>query len=75
MSVLACFQERRSLGRAQQRSLTTTIMSDNDSPHEEAAQPTGDSISSPAEFLKVLVGKRVKVRLTSGVDYLGEDMP
>ena len=47
-------------------------MSDDNSPSAEALQPTGDSIGSPSEFLKVLVGKKVKVRLTSGVDYLGK---
>jgi len=32
----------------------------------------GPSAGSPSEFLKNIVGKRVKVRIGSGVDYHGE---
>ena len=36
---------------------------------EEVAGPTA---GSPSEFLKNIVGKKVKVRIGSGVDYHGE---
>lgn len=33
--------------------------------------PSGQSSGSPSGFLKAVVGKRVVVRLVSGVDYKG----
>ncbi|WVQ85066.1 U6 snRNA-associated Sm-like protein LSm6 [Cryptococcus sp. DSM 104549] len=33
--------------------------------------PEGPAAGSPSEFLKNIVGKRVKVRIGSGVDYHG----
>jgi hypothetical protein len=40
----------------------------NDAP---APPPISSTSGSPADFLKGVVGKRVVVRLTSGVDYRG----
>lgn len=42
---------------------------DSQSPEPEAQGPAA---GSPSEFLKNIVGKRVKVRIGSGVDYHGE---
>ena len=39
------------------------------SPEPEAKGPTA---GSPADFLKNIVGKKVKVRIGSGIDYHGE---
>lgn len=41
-------------------------MSDN------TASATADPSGSPAEFLKNVVGKQVKVRIGGGIDYEGE---
>jgi len=41
-----------------------------DSPSELPAGPSSSS-GSPTDFLKAVVGKRVVVRLVSGVDYRG----
>ena len=49
-------------------------MSDHDSPPDDSAAPASAPVSkgSPNDFLKAVVGKRVVVRLVSGVDYKGE---
>lgn len=52
-------------------------MDDDNSPpppsEPAAAQPPAPtSTGSPTDFLKGVVGKRVVVRLTSGVDYKGK---
>ncbi|KAI9511368.1 putative U6 snRNA-associated Sm-like protein LSm6 [Russula earlei] len=46
---------------------------DGTPPPPEATPPPPPPVTSgsPTEFLKNVVGKRVVVRLTSGVDYLG----
>lgn len=44
---------------------------DAQSPLPPAPPPVGTHIGSPTDFLKGVVGKRVIVRLTSGVDYRG----
>ncbi|KAG8830668.1 U4/U6-U5 snRNP complex subunit lsm6 [Serendipita sp. 399] len=49
-------------------------MSDYESPPAEetsAPAPSTSSKGSPNDFLKAVVGKRVIVRLVSGVDYKG----
>ena len=42
------------------------------SPPPLPAPPVQKYIGSPTDFLKGVVGKRVIVRLTSGVDYQGQ---
>ncbi|KAH9913519.1 uncharacterized protein B0H18DRAFT_164795 [Fomitopsis serialis] len=51
-------------------------MSDDPSPPHAPAEPSPPppppaALGSPTDFLKGVVGKRVVVRLTSGVDYRG----
>ncbi|KZT51197.1 U6 snRNA-associated Sm-like protein LSm6 [Calocera cornea HHB12733] len=41
------------------------------SPPQEAAGGATGTVGTPADFLKGVIGKRVVVRLTSGVDYQG----
>lgn len=41
-------------------------------PVESTPPPPPSATGSPTEFLKNVVGKRVVVRLTSGVDYRGK---
>lgn len=41
-------------------------------PPEQQPPPQPSHTGSPTDFLKGVVGKRVIVRLTSGVDYRGE---
>ncbi|KAJ3008492.1 hypothetical protein NUW54_g3134 [Trametes sanguinea] len=43
-------------------------------PTEPSPPPPPSSSGSPTDFLKGVVGKRVVVRLTSGVDYRGKCM-
>ncbi|KAI0033886.1 hypothetical protein K488DRAFT_46720 [Vararia minispora EC-137] len=40
-------------------------------PTEPSPPPPAPPSGSPSDFLKAVVGKRVVVRLTSGVDYRG----
>lgn len=40
-----------------------------DAPPPQA--PPAEASGSPAEFLKKIVGKEVKVRIGTGIDYLG----
>jgi hypothetical protein len=47
-------------------------MSDIDGHSPEAGDVAGPSAGSPSEFLKNIVGKKVKVRIGSGIDYHGE---
>jgi U6 snRNA-associated Sm-like protein LSm6 len=42
------------------------------SPSPQPEEPTGPVAGSPSDFLKNIVGKMVKVRIGSGVDYHGE---
>lgn len=44
---------------------------DSASPHSDDA-PQGPAAGSPSDFLKNIVGKKVKVRIGSGIDYHGE---
>lgn len=72
-------QRRRESGRVL---LSTTTM-DDDHEHDRSPPPPPDhtdgpppppppaASGSPTDFLKGVVGKRVVVRLTSGVDYRG----
>lgn len=48
-------------------------MSENASPPPAAAAPppAAETAGSPAEFLKNVVGKEVKVRIGHGIDYQG----
>jgi U6 snRNA-associated Sm-like protein LSm6 len=46
-------------------------MSDEGTPGPDAAQSVPSTSGSPTDFLKGVVGKRVVVRLVSGVDYRG----
>ncbi|CAG7852439.1 SubName: Full=Probable U6 snRNA-associated Sm-like protein LSm6 {ECO:0000313/EMBL:CCA75450.1} [Serendipita indica DSM 11827] len=48
-------------------------MSDHDSPPDDSTAPVSAPVAkgSPNDFLKAVVGKRVVVRLVSGVDYKG----
>ncbi|KAK1925868.1 putative u6 snRNA-associated sm-like protein lsm6 [Papiliotrema laurentii] len=46
-------------------------MSDIDGHSPEAGDVAGPSAGSPSEFLKNIVGKKVKVRIGSGIDYHG----
>ncbi|KAJ9114653.1 U4/U6-U5 snRNP complex subunit lsm6 [Naganishia vaughanmartiniae] len=46
-------------------------MSENASPPPSAAAPAVETAGSPAEFLKNVVGKEVKVRIGHGIDYQG----
>lgn len=41
-----------------------------DSP-SPSPQPEGPTKGSPSDFLKNIVGKKVKVRIASGIDYHG----
>ncbi|EDR00966.1 uncharacterized protein LACBIDRAFT_180652 [Laccaria bicolor S238N-H82] len=43
----------------------------NESPPPQPPPPQATHTGSPTDFLKGVVGKRVIVRLTSGVDYRG----
>jgi U6 snRNA-associated Sm-like protein LSm6 len=45
-------------------------MSDN----AAAPAPPAETSGSPAEFLKNVVGKEVKVRIGQGIDYQGESL-
>lgn len=38
-------------------------------------QPEGPTSGSPSDFLKNIVGKKVKVRIASGIDYHGKCKP
>lgn len=58
--------------------MSATTMSDIESAPQPPAEPSTappdapePSIGSPTNFLKGVVGKKVIVRLTSGVDYRG----
>lgn len=46
-------------------------MSDN----AAAPAPPAETSGSPAEFLKNVVGKEVKVRIGQGIDYQGKPLP
>ncbi|KZO98700.1 U6 snRNA-associated Sm-like protein LSm6 [Calocera viscosa TUFC12733] len=41
------------------------------SPPQDQAGASAGTVGTPADFLKGVIGKRVVVRLTSGVDYQG----
>lgn len=43
-----------------------------DSPSPQPEEQSGPVAGSPSDFLKNIVGKKVKVRIGSGVDYHGE---
>ena len=47
----------------------TSLAMDSQSPEPETSGPVA---GSPSDFLKNIVGKKVKVRIGSGVDYHGE---
>ena len=51
----------------------SSLMDDSSPPPPEASPPPPPPVTSgsPTDFLKNVVGKRVVVRLTSGVDYRG----
>jgi hypothetical protein len=55
------------------RIILDPTMSEADSPADERSPPSGPAPTSgsPSAFLKAVVGKRVVVRLVSGVDYKG----
>lgn len=42
------------------------------SPSPQADEPQAPAAGSPSDFLKNIVGKKVRVRIGSGVDYHGE---
>jgi len=42
-----------------------------DSPSPQPEEQSGPVAGSPSDFLKNIVGKKVKVRIGSGVDYHG----
>lgn len=47
---------------------------DSQSPEAEGEVVAGPAVGSPSEFLKNIVGKRVKVRIGSGIDYHGKSL-
>ena len=44
----------------------------SDAAQPPPAAPPAETAGSPAEFLKNVVGKEVKVRIGQGIDYQGE---
>lgn len=53
--------------------ITVTITMD--SPASQPDEPQQPVAGSPSDFLKNIVGKKVKVRIGSGIDYHGELAP
>jgi U6 snRNA-associated Sm-like protein LSm6 len=52
-------------------SLTTPVIT-MDSPSPKPEESSGPAAGSPSDFLKNIVGKKVRVRIGTGVDYHGE---